>query len=332
MILNNLNKEIKAIVTARKAIEHPSYQIVYEWEDIFKSLLNVKFEYKVVNKHVELKKKLFELGKKFKDIPHNYGTNKYLNLVFIMQAKDAPYLINKEKYLPIIIDFWKQDERFFLDCPKETTLLINSLEAVNYLHTKGYNNYFYFPISMPDNYYSEEVPSKSIDVIQIGRKNKILSDYMHRYLIDNPKVEYLEQKIIDNKFYYVSSNSQKLIDVNDRDKYMRIIKESRISLLSSPGIDNSRNTGGYNPVTPRFLESASQYCKMIGRFPENEDFNFFNIGSICKKVDTYDQFETTLTKYLNEDFNQKNEYDNFLKKHLTSQRVFDLMRIINNSI
>ncbi|MFH0734326.1 MAG: hypothetical protein V1773_05915 [bacterium] len=321
-----MNKKIKSVVTCREYVKHPSYHIVFEWEDVFKELLNVNFESKNILKQ-------FYFNKFTGGLLSNLKTKKFaikdeLKILFLMNATYARYMFDKGSYLPIIIDFWKQDESFLTSFPKDTFFLINNLEGVNLLRSKGFTKCFYFPLSISDKYLNKTIPPKTIDVIQIGRKNQMLTNYMQKFLIENPNIEYLEQKFIDNKFYYVSSKSNKLFDANDRKKYMELVGKSKISLVSSPGCDSIDRTGGFDPLTPRFLESAIQYCSMLGRYSNNDDFNNLKISSVCENIKSYEQFEFSLSKRLKEDFEQKEVYDTFINNNLTSKRVAELKKLL----
>ncbi len=48
--------------------------------------------------------------------------------------------------------------------------------------------------------------------------------------------------------------------------YINLLRASKISFYSTPGIDGGeKRTGGFNPVTPRYLELLSAQCQLLGK-------------------------------------------------------------------
>ena len=61
------------------------------------------------------------------------------------------------------------------------------------LKKRNCRNVFFFPLSISDKYVSGNINSKTIDVIQFGRKNRKLHEYMLRICKKNPDIEYIYQ-------------------------------------------------------------------------------------------------------------------------------------------
>jgi hypothetical protein len=110
-----------------------------------------------------------------------------------------------------------------------------------------------------------------------------------------------------------------------------ILKLCRIGFYSTPGIDGGEvRTGGFNPVTPRFLELLSAACRIIARYADNEDTRFYDMKSIVTHTDTYEDFENAMNKHLNEKEFPAFQYKQYLSKHNTSNRIEKLKRILNS--
>jgi hypothetical protein len=109
-----------------------------------------------------------------------------------------------------------------------------------------------------------------------------------------------------------------------RADFIGLLKRSRISLVSAPGLDDDKiRTGGFSPVTPRFLESASCGCHLIGLYPQNADFEYYGIKEICNAVASFDEFKKVTLDYLNK--TNPPDFTQFLEKHLTSNRAAELL-------
>jgi hypothetical protein len=176
------------------------------------------------------------------------------------------------------------------------------------------------------------VDGKDIDIIQIGRKNEVINAYMGEFLSKHPEINYIRQEMINSRFHYVSSKYGDLGSFDTRESYVKLLRRCKISLLSSPGEDKSKDTGGYNPVTPRFYESAANYCYMLGRYPDNADFKYCNISEVCEKIVDFNSFENSIKNKLNKSFDQFDRYDAFLENHFTSKRVHQLVNDLNIKI
>jgi hypothetical protein len=100
--------------------------------------------------------------------------------------------------------------------------------------------------------------------------------------------------------------------------------------LSGPGLDDdAERTGGFSPVTPRFFESAACGCKLIGIYPQNEDFLYFRINEICANVSDYKSFRNLVLRYLNDQ--SIPEYAEVLGLHLTSKRAAELLTKLSST-
>ena len=59
----------------------------------------------------------------------------------------------------------------------------------------------------------------------------------------------------------------------------------------------------------------------MGRFPINADFKFCELEKVFCNVKDNSDFESIILELLNYHFDQKAKFDEFINKHLTSERV-----------
>lgn len=324
-----------SIVSERKYNKWASWHVVYEYEDIFSKYIKLKIHkniFFILFKKIKntifyhspiLIKKIFE-KKKFS------FDGKECNLCFVMNANDYP-LYCKKNYIPIFLDFSVECIEKISEATKNIPFFwVTSFDIYKKFIEKGVSNIYYIPLSVSDKYYKEEIPNKYIDVIQLGRKNSVLHTYMLKYCEKNKDVEYVYQSNGKQLTYY-STVKGNIGSLNTRDEYMNLLSSCRVSLVSTPGKDSSRDFGNIDFVTPRFYESAANYCYMLGRYSENEETDRLNISGICKNIVDYEQFERELDNYLKaSSFLKKQEYYSFLQKNITSVRVAEVLSILES--
>lgn len=315
------------IYTVRDTPQPYYWDIVFEWEDEFSKTLGLP---------------LIPVGKLYDKIYEPGLERKLLNRVNYYQKKDI-YFFNPKKYflafhigppgvysfhcrkdvIPIIIDFWKDEnlKRFQKLFSTTKLVFITSKEAFNFLTDKNLRiNIAHLSLSLPDKYSKIQETKKDIDLIQIGRQNQKMNEYVQRFLEEYPETNYVYSVKEGGKVFNVSTKHGIINEAGDRDSFLKLLNRSRISLLSAPGLDGDRKrTGGFSPVTPRFFESAACNCFMLGVYPENDDFKHFGIKEICKNVESYDSFREAILHCLNSD--SLPDYNNFLKENLSSVRA-----------
>lgn len=318
---------------------HPHYwDIIYEWEDYFASVLEIP---------------LIPVGKKYDQIYSPGVAKKILNRLNAFQLRDQylgrgnPTYIafhigppgvysfySARNVVPIIVDFWKHEnlKRFESIFRLNPIVFITSLEVLNFLRDSNVKlPLAHLALSLPDN--NIQVSSSSlrdIDVIQLGRSNKTLDNYMVTFLKSNPTIHYVSAKKINNQMQMFSNQLGSLGRFETRLDFLNLLRRSKISLVSSPGLDDDKiRTGGFSPVTPRFLESASSGCKLLGIYPDNADFDFYGISKVCLSVNSYTEFELQLKRYLSDSLIP--DYKTFLQSHLSSTRAKELLIKITKS-
>lgn len=84
-------------------------------------------------------------------------------------------------------------------------------------------NCFYVPLTAADQYFTEEIPEKEIDVVQVGRKKPVLHQYMLDYCKEHPETEYVyaaEQREQGS----VSTKRGLLDRMDTREQYMELLR------------------------------------------------------------------------------------------------------------
>jgi len=335
--------KINKIYTNRSSNISPSWHVVYEWEDIFAQKLNAELvgygdEDNIFHRR-NIKKKLinsYKLNFIRAEIRKIFPFDPKYKLIFFLTPPSEYSFLTNCNVIPVILDFWKQTDYKRLNIIFKNTkiVLITSYEVYNYLKTVNCQfKIKHLPISISDIYRPSAYPEKDIDIIQVGRQNSVINSYMERLLNKYPDIEYVSQNKECGMFNYFSNKKGNLGSFTNREDFLKILKRSKISLMSSPGLDNGiGRTGGFNPVTPRFLESAANYCYLLGRYPDNEDFSYFGISEICQEISDYNLFEKNIISMLATKFNKFTEYDQFLEKHYTSKRVELLNEILTENV
>ncbi|OON67485.1 hypothetical protein B0919_17790 [Hymenobacter sp. CRA2] len=134
---------------------------------------------------------------------------------------------------------------------------------------------------------------------------------------------------MNGEFYYESNKNGIIGKFQSREKYLELLRASRISFYSTPGIDGGEvRTGGFNPVTPRYLELLSAQCRLIGKYPDNEETEFYELKKVCPSVGSYEEFEQVMLRYLNDDKPSFDTHRAILDKHYTSCRATLLKEIL----
>lgn len=182
--------------------------------------------------------------------------------------------------IPILVDFWKHTNlpQFYHTYRHCKPVLVSSPEAFEFLKARGCPlNIAHFPLSLSDRYRMMPgvVYPKKYDILLAGRlnvrTNQVLRDYLEAFVRKYPAVEYLYQQEINGEYYYATNKGRTIGKFQSREDYVSLLRASKVSFYSTPGLDGGeQRTGGFNSVTPRFLELLSAQCRLLGRYPKNE--------------------------------------------------------------
>lgn len=319
---------IESVLTKRSYEHWPSYDLVYEWEDVFKEQLDCLLK----NENSFLNNRFF---KRLPILPCLIQTNQ-IAFKFEMFPKVKFRFDNKSNIIPCIIDYYLTDRylsNFISSYNRNKIICISSKEVFDYLLQKGVNlklNLVHLPLSISDKYKITEHTKfeKKYDLVLMGRQNPVLRKFLDIYIKKHEDLYYVYREQKGNKFFYYTSQGEYLGDINTREKYISLMKQAKCGLYATPGIDGGeKRTNGFNQVTPRFLELLACGCHVIARYQENSDTLFYDLKKFSVSVDNYETFERLLDHARNNQVDMS-VYSNYLSNHYTSKRVKALSNII----
>lgn len=321
--------QLQTILSHRKLTSWPSLDLINEWEDVLAAKLNIPIKNerrllynRIIDKHPSI---------------YKYIQTRKNALVFEISAYRETTRNNFDNIIPCIIDFYANTDEMLSNIYKlynrNRIVLISSKEAYNFLKDKKCPlNLAHFPLSISDKY--KITPdthfNKKYDLIIAGRQNPILKDYVEQYAAKHHNFKYVYRIMKDGKFYYYTSDGEKLGNINTREQYISLLRASKMGLYATPGIDGGENrTNGFNQVTPRLFELICSGCHILARYPKNADTDYFQIDSLCPSIDNYTQFEQLVDKYRENECDMQ-LYSNYIEHHYTSKRVSMLCDILKN--
>ncbi|MCR5414055.1 MAG: glycosyltransferase family 1 protein [Kiritimatiellae bacterium] len=313
---------ITSIITARFLNKEPWRDIIYEWEDVLADALNAK---------------LADCRKCTSAPPDGAGGG--LSLTFKLQAKQAEHS-NRRDVVPWIIDFYlRTDEElqtFYNAFSRNPLVLVSSREAYEFLKEKRCPlNIRHVGLSLPDKYALKPDAKfeKKYDVLNAGRPSKQMAEWLERYADSHPGFVYVMRQYLNTEKHYavaVTQKNEKVGYCDTREQYFGLLRMAKVSMYSTQSIDGDRQAAnGYNQVTPRFLEILACGCKVISRYADNPDTDWYDMKSMSTKVDTYGEFEAALDKARagEADIEKSAKY---LARHLTSARVKDILEAVGS--
>ena len=324
------------ILSAKKWLDYYPLQVVYEWEDILSEQLGIAIDYdnqekinsifnNTINQYAQKVIRRSFL-RNFIDSSFNYLKRKrqgeFMISFLLNPIPISNHYMYQDNVIVILLDVFPDKIDLIPKWFKNKLIFVTNIEVMDYF--KGHkilSRLRYIPLSISDKYYDHDIPAKEIDVLQMGRQNKVLHEWMIHLTTKYPEIEYVySKKENDNYVYFSTTRGQLNQATNTREQFMDFLGRAKVSLLSSPGIDSdeTNRTGGFNFVTPRFYESAVKYCYMIARYPDNPDFLINNVKDVCERPADYNEFENLVLTMVKTPFNKKYKYDAFIRQHLTS--------------
>lgn len=336
---------IKCIYTNRLFNDEAFYDLVYEWEDVLSAELGIPLVGLFDNWSLSGIRRLFTCI--FRRMLH-LNNDAVTNIVFFPSKCGLKFYMGtslKRKWksaniIPWIIDFYlsSNDEltRFNEVYKHYPLVLISSKEAYSILQQKAAVvkdvRFAHCGLSLSDVYkISAECSYKKIyDVALMGRQNPLLEKFFYQYVESHPAIKYVYRKQKGKEFLYFSCENGKetlIGDINNRDKYIALMRSVRIGLYATPGID--RNVHGYNQVTPRLLELLSCKAHVIARYTDNPDTEYYEMQRLSPSINIYEEFEQAMDYAMTHNIDET-LYVDYLQKHYTSVRARELKEIIEN--
>lgn len=316
--------KLDTILTKRNYETWPSWDLVYEWEDQIAEELKLP----LTNDRRYLHNKYVRV---WPLVSHLLGTSK--NAFIFDMNPERFHSYNRRNIVPCIIDFYPTEVQmhvFERDYKRNPVVCISSKEVYDWL--KGNHcklNLAHLALSISDKYAitPQTKFDKPYDLIVMGMPNKVLNNYLERYVKTHPDLYYVYRIQKGGQFMYYTSRGECLGDINTRDKYVNLMRKSRCALYSTPGIDGRRKTNGFNQVTPRFLEFISAGCHVISRYEKNSDTDFYEMDKLSMHAKTFEDFERALDYARSRDVDMA-VYSEYLAKHYTSARANQLKNIL----
>lgn len=324
--------KLEQIITKRGWQHNYAYDLVYEWEDVFASTLQLP----LANEKAILHNRYFKLVPFLSSF---FQTNKK-TFEFEMECISSHWFSNRKRnIIPFIIDYYPQEKgaygynMFNFLYKKHPAVFVSSAEVYEHLKSLGDKikvNVYHVGLSLSDKYRLSPSASfnKEYDLVLFGRQSPVLMGYLEQYKKTHPDFNYVYNKRINGQLLYYTSNGELLDDVNTRGKYMGLMKKAKCAFYTTPGIDSEKVTHGFNQITPRFLELLSCGCHIIARYADNADARYYEIDQFCKSIDNYSQFESALDYARNNDVDIQ-KYATYLEKHYTSVRANQVKEILS---
>lgn len=305
--------QLRTIVTARATRPHPLIQTAVEWGNEFAT-------------H-------FGLSRHDLDVPHYTQNQAYLDnevdFIFLSLADDLRMFRYNKRLIPFLNDVWPQDlEEFRQTLNGYRLVYVASLDICKQLNRLGHDQVRWLPFSVATCHLRPTPAAKTVDIIQFGRRNPVFDSYMEKLLSRFPWIHYVTTVADhDGATYRFSSNLHgDLGPSNDRNHFMEILRSSRISLVSPPGLDGENTTGGCQVAGIRYFESIAGYCHLVSRHQASTEFKILGLHDLCHRVEHYEEFEPLILKLLQQPFDETltRRYREVQDMHTTEKRALQV--------
>lgn len=323
-------KKIK-IYTERFHEKLISRDVVYEWEDDF-----------VIYFKSELYPMPYTREHPFAALPRRF--NLFRSIPY-KKCEDVKLFICMNSYLlkfvcwadynviPIILDpYEKELDDIYVLTKKLPFFYMTCLDLCERMKLRYPDSRVkYIPQCVAMKYCKGVVPKKEIDAIQFGRRDPLLHEYMLNYCNQHKEVNYVyREKKSNGEFGYISTFDYEIPFPETRREFVALLSKCRISLLSTPLMDKSRDFGdNVDFFTARWYESPAMGCYAVGRYTENKESQLINIPLICENITSYDQFEKKITFCLK---NELTDIDSATKEYLSRNCTYARARQIENDL
>lgn len=323
-------KLMNEIQSLRKCNQQFYNEVMYEWEDeivacgfrlVCRSRISKYFwsaTRKILRKNTYISQstpRLIGGGKLLK-------VNKLAFLMFVSQFKEH----YPSDIIPIFVDTRVKSFDVLVQAIKNVDIAIitnrSAWEKAKVIYPE--KNLFTIPLWCSEKWRLDGMPKKKLDVLQIGRRNKLLHEWMLRHVENNPNIEYVYK--LDDSVEYFSTKKGNIGALQTREDYMKRLRETRVCLVSSPLVDSDSD---FDFITPRVYESAMSYCRMVGRFTHNDEYHEIGLGRIVCPAPDYETFSTNVTRCLNEGMNgMMSVYSQFINDNSFDKRWKRLSEIL----
>jgi hypothetical protein len=316
---------IKSILSTRSSNNMVYSDLIYEWEDNFSRALAIP-----IVSHTTLYLKVLSAFFRLANIIKVSQFIQAIDRLWIKKNKTLVFTLyphifynsNTSSYkIPFIIDFDYGVDlltfyRVYRNCE---TVIISSRVAFEYLKESNCPlDIKHVPLSINSDLKvnRNEMKYRHYDVF-VARQNPILMSFLTKYVEKHPEVNYVVRKWEDNKLYscnaYYSNKEGRIGEFSDRNAYFNLLNRSKIAFYTTTGCD-MENTRFMNHVTPSLMEYLIAGCKIMIRWVDTPDSDFFCLSQFFDNVDTYEKFESLMDMNLSDQENHFENCDKFLKR------------------
>ena len=328
-----MERKLDKILTRRKTASLcPSFKIVFEWEDIILSHLNLSLKYDRKWHHIFFNR--FEKNGLTGIFQSLVFPKSSLSLFFVMTAVPKGACLLNKNTIPVIIDFWLKEEDLtaFYDAYKHSPLvLLTNAEVYEFLKKNNcLLNIEHWPLSFPDQYKLDRTENyvKEYEFCIFGRPNPFFIRLLNEYCEKNPDFIYIMNNGDISHRMYITNKGVFVAEDTGRQSYLEMIRKTKITCYTTPGLDEAKvETSQFNQVTPRLFEMLCGGCHVIGHYPDSADTQYYQLKSIVPNVDNYEQFESTLNN-MRKTPADISKIKDFMSKHYTSTRLLMLKSIL----
>ena len=318
------------ISSERNARVFPSHQLVWEWEQKKKKILKVR-----IIDYSFLRRMEYKVFRWLHLVPlfQKMLPSSNLSLKYVVNAELKPFCEINRNTIPAIVDFWLEEDdlpefwSLYKNCP---LVLVSNREVYDFLSKHPHPvPVEHWPLSYPDRYELKENDfEKEYEFCIIGRANPFFLRMLDRYSKSHPDFRYILNNDDISHRKYVTNDGICISDDNSRESYFNMIKKTKISCYTTPGLDEAKKeTSRYNQVTPRVMELLCNGCQVIGHYPMTADVCWYKLYDVVPNVDTYEEFEVQLDRMREESFDFE-KVKAFMSNHYTSTRAKMLKDIL----
>ena len=221
------------LLSERKVYDSQSMMCIYELEDSIAKTLNIEIVdmYKGALGRIKrlatrvkwrIRRKQGRLSATFKVDPNDTTWKIY----FVQNASRFQWFSSISNGIPVFLDFYLADLENVANAVKDLPFFwVGSYDVYKRLKDIGCENVKYMATCIGDVWVTDTVHEKSIDVIQFGRRNVKLHEWMLEYCKRHKETEYVYVK--NSQFEYFSTTRGNIGTFGTRDEFMNLIVRTR---------------------------------------------------------------------------------------------------------
>lgn len=217
------------------------------------------------------------------------GERRGCKLAFFLEPSQSLSRFTRPDVVPWFIDFWggrgfEDLARFHAAAP---FWIVADADAVRAVRARfPARRVEHGPVFLPARHRAMTPAAKSVDIVQAGRQDPVLHAGALESVAREPALDYVFRQPRGARWTYVSTRRGELGPLDTRPAYWDLLRSARVALVSAPGLDPAgKQTGGFHPITPRFLEAAAAGCHLVVRVADNLDAAHFGVRAWARVVD-----------------------------------------------